>query len=595
MATYKTRTKFLLKRFVNFLKIFLRNKRGLAGLLIIIGFVIMAFIGPLTTPYNPTEDRLLAARRAAPLWLKYLPPALGGTPGLSENMYPIEDPGFKNPVTFDPTTSQIGEWKFSKTHISISDPEYDPDIGVPSTYRDGSGNGSLKITFSRKTNNATYGPVIAYLNKTFYFPYPNLPGILVGSVALLINGTTCTFQDMEILRIPVYITYFLQPPGQEAQKLWPITTLKTWKTENATPGQSHFEENRTYVPAPFLESSTTAWRLPQDPSANFLYSGKISSESGPLQTYYGNIYHKAPIFALFPTAPGNYTVGLEIIFEDNPMPTTNETRNFSEKEYLKYKQWSDLRLAQQNWNHTVEVTIHIDDLKLVLLGNAFGRLGTDNDGRDLYTQLVYGAGISLYVGLLASILGVGIGLIVGLAAGYLGRLADEILMRFSDILLVLPGLPLLIVLMAVLGAKLENLIILLGLLGWMGFAKLVRSQVLSIRERPFVEAAKAVGAGRTHIIIRHILPNIVSLVYVTLATTVPSAIVSEAALSWLGFFDPKRMSWGRMLHDSFVAGVAEKWWWIIPPGLCIAAIAVAFVLLGYALDDVLNPKLRIRK
>jgi peptide/nickel transport system permease protein len=208
---------------------------------------------------------------------------------------------------------------------------------------------------------------------------------------------------------------------------------------------------------------------------------------------------------------------------------------------------------------------------------------------------MYGARISLYVGVLSAVLAVGIGLIVGLMAGYLGRVVDEILMRICDVLLVLPGLPLLIVLVAVLGTNINNLIILLGVLGWMGFARLVRSQVISLRERPFIEAARAVGASKTHIMLRHILPNVMSLVYVTLATTVPGNIVAEASLGFLGFTDPNRMSWGLMLNYVNENSAFRCWWWVVPPGLCIAAIAIAFIMLGYALDEILNPRLRLRK
>jgi peptide/nickel transport system permease protein len=216
-------------------------------------------------------------------------------------------------------------------------------------------------------------------------------------------------------------------------------------------------------------------------------------------------------------------------------------------------------------------------------------------GRDIFSQLVYGSRLSLYIGLLSTIIGVGLGLTVGLAAGYLGKVADEALMRFTDMLLTIPGLPLLIVLVSVLGPGLTNMVLILGFLGWMSFARLVRSQVLTLRERPFVEAAKAIGAGRTHIIIRHILPNVMSLVWITLATSVPGNIMAEAALSWLGFFDPNVMSWGRMLHDvQSTSGAIANWWWVLPPGLSIAAIAVAFILVGFALDEVLNPKLRRR-
>jgi len=240
--------------------------------------------------------------------------------------------------------------------------------------------------------------------------------------------------------------------------------------------------------------------------------------------------------------------------------------------------------------------IYLDDVNFIMLGNSYGLLGTDQFGRDIFSQLIYGARISLTVGLFAAVLGVVIGLFIGVVAGYVGSVVDEVLMRFTDMLLVLPGLPLLLVLIAVLGPSLWNLITLIGLLGWMSFARVVRSQVLSLKERPFIEAAKAIGAGKFYTIMKHIIPNVVSLVYVSLALSVPSAILSEAALSWLGLFDPSVTSWGRMLHDAMASERSvDKWWWIGPPGLCIAILSMSFILIGYAIDDILNPRLRQRR
>lgn len=261
--------------------------------------------------------------------------------------------------------------------------------------------------------------------------------------------------------------------------------------------------------------------------------------------------------------------------------------------------------TRQTYSYGVEITfygpqkVNIDNLQLNLYGTAWGIMGTDYLGNDVFTQVVYGARISLLVGLLSAGIGISLGLVVGLLAGFLGRLVDEVLMRFTDMMLVIPGLPLLIVLVAVLGAKIENLIIVIGFLGWMGFARVVRSQVLTLRERPFVEAAKAAGAGTGRIITRHIFPNIVSLTYVNLALTVPVAILSESALAFLGLSDPTVNSWGHMFQNILNSGglstFPPPWWWVLPPGFSIALISLSFILLGYALDEVFNPRLRRRR
>ncbi len=298
------------------------------------------------------------------------------------------------------------------------------------------------------------------------------------------------------------------------------------------------------------------------------YPYYIDSNSDPfwLEQKFGSEWKINPAKTMF-SEPGNYRYVLEIMFNDTQRPRGEK----------------------------VEATVYIDDFHIRVLGDSFGLFGTDQYGRDIFTQLVYGARISLIVGLLSALFSTAIGLIVGLTAGYMGKFVDNVLMRFTDMLLVLPDTPLYIVLMAVLRPSVWNLILLITLIGWTGFARVVRSSVLSIRERPFIEAAKAVGAGKFRIIVRHIMPNVMNLVYVTLAMAVPYAITSEAWLSWLGLYDPYVMTWGRMLHDaqSVPTGI-EMWWWIVPPGLCIALISLSFILLGYALDEILNPKLRKR-
>jgi len=259
-----------------------------------------------------------------------------------------------------------------------------------------------------------------------------------------------------------------------------------------------------------------------------------------------------------------------------------------------------------NYNYVLQFTlppgftgkIQVTQFSLVLYGNTWGLFGTDSQGYDILTQLVYGARLSLIIGLVATGISIGLGLVIGLMAGYLGKIVDEVLMRFTDMLLVIPTLPLLIVLVATIGPSLFYIILFLGFFGWMGFARVIRAQVLTLRERPFIEAAKAAGAGTGYITVRHVFPNIVSLTYVSLALSVPGAIVGEAALSFLGLGDPNTTTWGQMLGRANEAGINTAnlaWWWIVPPGLAIAILSLSFVLLGYALDEMFNPKLRRRR
>jgi peptide/nickel transport system permease protein len=243
--------------------------------------------------------------------------------------------------------------------------------------------------------------------------------------------------------------------------------------------------------------------------------------------------------------------------------------------------------------------VNIGRLQLQLYGTAYGLLGTDIQGHDMWSQDVFGSRVSLFVGLVATAIGISLGLIIGLLAGFLGKLVDELLMRFTDMMLVIPSLPLLIVLVAVLGQTLTNVILIIGFLGWMGFARVIRSQVLTIRERPFVEAAKAAGSGNLRIIARHIFPNIVSLTYVNLALSVPVAILTETALAFIGLSDPTVVSWGNVYHNAENAQVfflnPPPWWWLIPPGIGISLLALSFILIGFALDEIFNPRLRRRR
>jgi len=222
--------------------------------------------------------------------------------------------------------------------------------------------------------------------------------------------------------------------------------------------------------------------------------------------------------------------------------------------------------------------------------------GTDNVGKDVYSMTVYGSRASLIVGLVATIISVAMGTLVGLAAGYFGRVADEVLMRTTDFFLVLPWFPLMIVMMAVLGAEFIWVIVVIGVTSWPSTARIVRSQVLTLKERQFIERARAIGADDGYIIKKHILPNTMPLIFANTVLLISIAIFSEAFLSFFGLGDPDVISWGIMLEGAYNHGAidAGAWWWILAPGIAIIAMVLSFSLVGYALDDVLNPKLRRR-
>ncbi|HUV60808.1 MAG TPA: PKD domain-containing protein [Thermoplasmata archaeon] len=223
-------------------------------------------------------------------------------------------------------------------------------------------------------------------------------------------------------------------------------------------------------------------------------------------------------------------------------------------------------------------------------------LGTDHKGGDIYSLTLYGARASLYVGLVATAISAVLGAVIGLAAGYFGRATDEVLMRATDFFLVLPWFPLMIVMMAILGREFVWVIFVIGITSWPSTARIVRSQVLTVKERQFIERARAVGAGDGHIISKHIMPNVMPLIFANTVLLISLAIFSESFLSFFGLGDPTVISWGGMLEGAYQFGAFYKgaWWYILPPGLCILAMVLSFSLIGYALDDVLNPKLRRR-
>jgi len=246
---------------------------------------------------------------------------------------------------------------------------------------------------------------------------------------------------------------------------------------------------------------------------------------------------------------------------------------------------------------TFTFLVYLDDCQIQILGAYYGLLGAGQYGEDLWAQLLWGSRISMLVGLLAAFISTFVGLIIGLIAGYFGGFVDEVLMRITDFFLVIPGLPLMIVLAAILGQYWWNIVIVIALVGWTGTARLVRSQVLSERQKAYVEAARAIGASDLYIIFRHIFPNVTPLLFAQITLGVAGSILSEAGLSFLGLTNPIDVSWGRMLMQASQGGAYSQgaWWYVFFPGLCIVLLALSFTLVGYAVDEILNPRLRIRK
>ena len=242
------------------------------------------------------------------------------------------------------------------------------------------------------------------------------------------------------------------------------------------------------------------------------------------------------------------------------------------------------------------VTIQVSQLKMVAYGEYFGLLGTTNWGADAFSQLIYGSRISLIIGILATALSTAVGVIVGMVAGYFGGKTDEVLMRLVDFLLVIPGLPLMMVLAAFLGPSVQNIIIVIAILGWTGTSRLIRSQVLAEKNKAYVESARAIGASDTYIMFKHILPNVTPILFANITLGVVGAILSEAGLSFLGLTSPEDPSWGRMLADARTGGAFTlgAWWVVLFPGLMITLLSLAFTFVGHSMDQVLNPRLRER-
>jgi peptide/nickel transport system permease protein len=222
-------------------------------------------------------------------------------------------------------------------------------------------------------------------------------------------------------------------------------------------------------------------------------------------------------------------------------------------------------------------------------------LGTDDGGADMLSLVIRGSRVSLIVGFAAALVAMLIGGTIGLWSGFYGGKSDTILMRITDYVLVIPDIPLMIVIAALFGRSLTNIILIIGIIYWTSTARLIRAQTKSVRERAYVTRARALGAGNRRLIGKHVLPQVMPLLIANTVLTVAIAIFAETYITFLGLGDPALISWGKLIENAFKgdAVLNDAWWAIIPPGLCVTLVILACTMIGMAMEEALNPRLRV--
>ncbi len=227
----------------------------------------------------------------------------------------------------------------------------------------------------------------------------------------------------------------------------------------------------------------------------------------------------------------------------------------------------------------------------------FAPLGTDHLRRSVWAQFVWGSRVSLFVGVAATAVTMAIGATIGIIAGFRGGRVDALLMRFTEWFLVIPFLPLAIVLASILGRSMWNIILVIGISSWPWMARLIRSQVLTVKQRLFVDRSRSLGASNRHIIARHILPNVSGLILANATLAIPISILAETSLSFLGLGNPRNPSWGKTLEEAFTSGAMTRnaWWYFVPAGVGILIVVLAFTMIGRTLEEIADPKLGGRR
>lgn len=497
------------RRIVSFWQDFSHNKIGFMGLLIIIFFVTLAVLAPISTPYQPATQLYrppkVATRFALPQWLTIVP--------------------------------------------AYSD--YNPTIKIDYNLQE-----ARLINFT--------GPIKVNLkNQTFTF----LPEKTRSraSVTLFVGNLTYTYASPP--EFSIRIAYRMSF-NRSSMKLYVIirnyTANHMWETYLENPNEANMPIT-TFIPSPRQKLNETSADLEVQAFSHKI----IMALFGWLTGRHGNI---TSIFTLNPaeilfSAKGTYGIYLRIEFQDI-------------------------------WPYEgAYARLKLEKVGFSIWGRVHGFLGTNFQGYDAWTELAYGARVSLLVGILAATLATSIGILYGVISGYVGGFVDEFLMRVVDVLLCLPVLPILLVMIRYYRPNVYFVVILIAIFGWQGLSRVIRSRVLSLKEMAFIESARATGASDSYLIFRHLVPNVLPIATPALILSVPGAILTEAALSFLGFGDPNAPTWGRMLYHAYQLGAFSSgaWWLWLPPGLAITVLCLGFVFIGHAVDEIVNPRLRRRR
>jgi peptide/nickel transport system permease protein len=272
-----------------------------------------------------------------------------------------------------------------------------------------------------------------------------------------------------------------------------------------------------------------------------------------------------------------------------------DVRDISFKRMLGFSPFEDVTRAlfPSEGEYVLSLSGGGGDVEMKAEGGRWGWLGTDQRGRDVAALLIRGIRISLIVGIAATLISTVLGMSLGLLSGYAGGLTDALIMRAVDVLLSIPTLPILMIFAGIWGKGLWNLVAILSVFSWMGTARTVRAMTLSLRDAPWVEGLRAIGARRNYIIFRHLVPEAMPLLLANVALGVPGAILAEAGLAFLGLSDPRIPSWGRMLHEAHTFGAFTNgaWWTVLPPGIGISLICLIFMDIGRKLEERADPRL----